>query len=362
MGLFRKKQDKKPAELFWNWFVKNEHRFKDAIGNTEKAHVFLDELITQMKPFNPWLKALAGPYDEKTLELIITADGDIALFCKVEELVAAAPAISNWRITAHKPSIGMEPMSIEMFGHQFNSDNMSFYPLTDPQFPDEISIVIVHADYNEDEDANFQTAGMIYLENALGELNTATMIDKYEVSRPPSPGENVELIPLAKLDGYLKWREKEFVEKYANKEAIRPVENWGVLEAEDREGKPMFATIDSGFRGWEYMAAYPWLVQVDIDYKGDSKGLPDKKQMGALQDIEDELIQKMKAMPSVIFLGHHTHDNRRSIFIHTDDYNPVSKVMHAYIESAKTEYKIVFFIRKDKYWQNMAFFYDAIEE
>jgi hypothetical protein len=362
MGLFKKKQEKPPAQIFWNWFVKNEHRFKDAVGNTNKAHVFLDELITQMKPFNPWLKALAGPYDDKRFELIITADGDIALFCKVDELVQAAPALPNWLITAHKPSIGMEPMSIEMFGHRFSTDNMSFYPVIDPNYPDEINIVIVHPDYTEDEDGNFQTAGMIYLENALGELNTATMIDKYELSRVPPPEEQVELIPLAKLDGYLKWREKEFVEKYANKDAARPVESWGVLEAEDREGKPMFATIDSGFRGWEYMAAYPWLVQVDIDYKGSEKGLPDKKQMEQLQQIEDDLVQKLTGMSSVLFLGHHTHDNRRSIFIHTDDYYPVSKIIHEYIDNNTSSYKPVFFIRKDKYWQNMAFFYDAIEE
>lgn len=361
MGLFKKKE-KTPAESFWNWFVKNEHRFKDAIGNTDKAHLFLDELINQIKPFNPWLKALAGPYDEKRFELIITADGDIALFCKVEELVQAAPAVANWLITAHKPSIGVEPMSIEMFGHRFSSDNMSFYPVTDDQFPDEISIVITHPGYNEDEDGNFQTAGMIYLENALGELNTATMIDKYEVSRPPSPEENIELIPLAKLDGYLKWREKEFVEKYANREDKRPAESWGVLEAEDREGKPMFATIDSGFRGWEYMAAYPWLVQVDIEYKGDGKGLPNKKQMKDMQQIEDDLVEKMSAMQSVLFLGHHTHDHLRSIFIHTDDYNPVSKIIHAYIDNGNGQYKPTFFIRKDKYWQNMAFFYEAIDE
>ena len=81
-----KKNIPSTAENFWNWFLKNKVRFKKVLNNSQQAQQFLDELITSMKPFNPWFKALAGPFDDKRSELIITSDGDIALFCKVEEL------------------------------------------------------------------------------------------------------------------------------------------------------------------------------------------------------------------------------------------------------------------------------------
>jgi hypothetical protein len=360
--LFGKKKEVNTIDSFWNWFVKNEHRFRKMGTHTNKAHVFLDELIQQMKPYNPWLKALAGPYDKRTFELIITADGDIALFCKVEELVNAAPPLKEWKITAHKPAIGMDKMSIDMFGHTFDAENMSFYPVLDPAYPDEINIVLVHPGFNEEETANFQTGGMIYLENALGELHTATMIDKYEVRGTPLPDEQIELIPLDKLENYLTWREKEFVEKYASRDASRPAESWGVLEAQDKQGKPMFSTVDAGFKNWEYVTAYPWLVQIDIDYTGNENGLPDKRQMSELQQIEDGILELLKSNTSVLFIGHHTHDNLRSIYFHSADYMAVSKIIHHYLENMVSGYKTLFFIRKDKYWQNMAFFYNAIDE
>lgn len=349
-----------PKENFWNWFIKNEHRFKSVAKSNSKASAFMDDLVSQIKPYNQWIKALAGPYDDKRYELIMTSDGDIALFCKVEELVKAAPPIDGWLITAHKPAIGMGNMRIDMHGHQFSSDNMSFYPLQDNNYPDEISIILVHKDYTEEENDNFQSGGMIFLENALGELNTATKIDKYEVRGTPAPQEGIELIPLTKLEDYLVWREKEFVEKYANKEATLPEENWGVLEAQDKNGKPMFTTLNIGFKNWEYRSAYPWLVQIDIDFKGNDKGLPDKKQMEEMQLIEDAILQKVLEITPALFIGHYTHDNRRSIYFHSHDYNTISKVIHHYLDNTVHNYDVVFFIRKDKYWQNMAFFYDAV--
>lgn len=347
--------DKKPAENFWNWFVKNEQRFKKIIDKPDKAGVFLDELIAQMKHFNPWFKALAGPYDDTKYELIITADGDIALFCKVEELVKAAPAVENWVITAHKQPIGMDKMRIDMLGHEFSADNMKFYPVNDPAYPDEIHIVLVHPDYNEEQKNDFQSGGMIYLENALGEVNTATLIDDYEVKGPP--GDGTELIPLLKLEEYLRWREKEFIEKYEKLEAVRPGDGYSVLESEDTAGNPVFATVNTGYKNWDFKAAYPWLVQVDIDFKGSDRGLPDKKQMGELQAIEDQLFKHLSA--DVINVGHDTHNNRRSVYAYAADYKEVSHKIHEYFDTLETEFEVVFFIRKDKYWKNMEWFFNA---
>jgi hypothetical protein len=360
--LFGKKEEADPKKAFWNWFAKNEHRFRNSVNDMDKAHGFLDDLLKQMKPFNPWLKALAGPYGDERFELIITADGDIALFCKVEELVESAPVINGWLITAHKPAIGMEKMSINMFGYKFSSDNMSFSPLKDENYPDEINIVIVHPDFTENEKADFHTAAMIFLENSLGELNTATIIDKYEVRGIPSPVDNAGLVPMAKLEDYLKWREKEFVEKYASLDGSRPPENWTVLEAEDGKGKLMFSTIDTGFKNWEYRSAYPWLVQIDIDYKSNENGLPDKKQMQELQQMEDEISGRLQANIPVLLIGHHSYENRRSIFYYTADHTGVSKIIHHCLDNTVIGYKTAFFVRKDKYWQNMSFFFDAIDE
>src|SRR5262249_42358912 len=162
----------------------------------------------------PYLKALAGPYSGDKYELIITADGDIALFCKVEELINAAPNVEYWVLTAHKPALGFEGISIDLYGKEFSTLTTQFYPIVMEDYPDEVSIILTHGDYDKKEDNHFQAGGMIYLENGLGEVNTATKIDHYETGPAPSPGEGIETIPIVKLADYLNWREKEFVERY----------------------------------------------------------------------------------------------------------------------------------------------------
>jgi hypothetical protein len=357
--IFGRRKEKNSVENFWDWFKKNEHQFRKVMSDSEKAQIFLSELIEQIKPFNPWLKALAGPYDDKRYELIITADGDIALFCKVEELVQAAPTINGWILTAHKPGIGLEKMRVDMGDREYSSDNMKFYPVQEADYPDEIKIVLTHPDYNEEEKENFQQGGIIYLENALGELNTATLIDSCEVKGIPGP--DIELIPLGKLEDYLKWREKEFIEKYEKLEAERPEDIFNVLEAQDSNGLPVLATINTGYAEWKFKAAYPWCVQVDIDYKGEENGMPDKKQLEELQEIEDQLLKELEET-HLIYLGHDTHNNRRTIYAYGHEYNIVSKKIHQYLENANWDYPIVFFIRKDKYWRNMEWFFNASEK
>jgi hypothetical protein len=356
----KKADDRDPAIAFWDWFVKNEKRFKEALTDAQTADKFLDQLIDKMKPFNPWLKALAGPFDKNTYELVITADGDIALFCKVEELVKAAPPIEGWIITAHKPPIGVE-MKINMYNYHFDKENMQFYPITDERYPDEVSIVLTHADYREDKDSEFQGGGMIFLENALGEIQTATLVDSYKVGGLPPSDSGIELISLTKLEGYLNWREKEFVEKYVNLERSRPEDAYQVMEATDKEGNPIIATINTGYKGWEYMSAYPWRLQIDIHFKGDSRGLPDRRQMKELDTIENEIIEKLDEDDLVLYVGHDTHNGLRSIYMYTDNYNKVSKLLHDYFDSVNWGYEMTFFIKKDKYWKEMDFFFSAPE-
>lgn len=357
--LFRKKQTQSPTDIFWNWFVNNKDRFRRVFNNQQKAHKFIDELVEQLETIHPSLKALAGPYDDKQFELIITADGEIACFIKVEEAVASAPKFDDWIITAHKPAIGLDKISTNMYGYDFSSDTMQFYPSIETEYPDEVNIVLVHKDYKEEENKEFQTGALIFLDNALGEINVATKIDSCEV-KPLVRG--VELIPLTKLEEYIKWREKEFLEKYEKKKIVVPYEQpWGVLEAEAKNGLPIIATISSEFKEWEYKAAFPWLVQVDIPFKGNDRGFPDDNQMKEMQEIEDQLLDLLK-QTDLIYLGHETHNNLRSVFSYTSDYKTVSKIIHAFLEENKSKYPISFFIQKDKYWRTMNWYFNATEK
>ena len=264
--------------------------------------------------------------------------------------------MKDWKVTAHKPPMGWDSMKINMYGHEFSSDNMKFYPRQDPNYPDEIKLTLTHPEYNEEEKERFQTGGTVFLENALGEVNTATLIDSYQVRGLPE--DDVELIPLTKMEEYLRWREKEFIEKYEKLDAKKPEESYNVLESQDEAGKPVFATINSGYKNWEFRAAFPWCLQIDIDYKGNENGMPDKAQSQSLQEIEDQLLELL-APADIIFIGHQTHNHRRTIYAYCSDYNVVSRQIHQYIEASKWVFDIAFFIKKDKYWRNMEWYFNA---
>jgi len=349
------------ATAFWQWFVENEHRFRELEKNdSDQALAFLEELIQQMQPFNPWLKALAGPYNNESFELIITADGDMAMFCKVEELVNAAPIVENWVFTAHKPALGFENISIDLYGLDFSAATTNFYPIVQEDYPDEVSIVLTHTEYNKELDDHFQAGGMIYLENGLGEVNTATKIDHYETGPLPAEGDGTETIPISKLADYLNWREKEFIEKYESVPTEKP-DIFHLLEAEDRDGKLILVTVNMDCKYWDLKPAFSWLLQVNINYTGDDGGFPFEEQLMQLQSLEEEMVSLLPE-DRTVFAGNKTYDNCRNIYFYVNEYKTTSALLNDYIENKETDLEIVFFIKRDKYWRTMEQYFNLPTE
>ena len=359
---FRTENDIQQAgNAFWRWFVENEYRFRTLQkSDADQALQFLEELIQQMQPYNPWLKALAGPYNSEGYELIITADGDIALFCKVEALIQLAPAVAHWTFTAHKPALGFEAISIDLYDVEFNAGTTSFYPVAQDNFPDEVSIVLTHADYNVEQDDHFQAGGMIYLENGLGEVNTATKIDHYETGPVPSEADGVDIIPIVKLAEYLNWREKEFIGKYESILSNKP-DLFHLFEAEDKEGRLMLITVNMDCRYWEMKPAFSWLLQVNINYTGDETGFPTEAQLIDLQSLEEEMLDLLPDN-GFIFAGNRTYDNCRNIYLYVNEYQMPSLLLNRYIETRSTDLEILFFIKRDKYWRAMETYFNLPTE
>ena len=356
------------AKAFWDWFVQHEAVFRQSGNDTETNLNFVEELVNKMKLFNPWLKALAGPFDKnkEKFELIITADGEISLFCKVEELVQKAPDIPHWIITAHKPPLGFEEIKLEVHGRNFNASNTHFYPVVYEEYPDEVNIMLTREDFNEEEDIRFQNAGMIFLENGLGEINVSTRIDHYETGPEPAPGSNIEIIPITKLPDYLNWREKEFVEKYGNGLAAKPEDDFHLLEAEDKDGNPLLLLLDAGFKDWTAKQSYPWLVLIEVYFGNDAprgkSGLPPEELLLETEELENEIIDFIPADGTVYYIGHKIYDNTRTIYFYAQDYKQMSILLHHFLESREFKYETSFFIRKDKYWREVGHFFKLMDQ
>jgi hypothetical protein len=341
---------------FWQWFSKNQDHF-DQLNetNAEEAPARLNEIVEELKKYDPWFKALLGKYDDTSSELVITADGDIALFVKVEQFIEQAPALTGWRFTAHKPPLGFDEISIEMHGKTFSVDTVNFYPLIDPVYPDRVSIVFTHNEYDESKAEDFQTAASIYIQNALGELNTATEIDHYDIRS--EPGDKSIMIPVAKLNDYLTWRAKEFVEKYDHASIKLPEELFYTIEGQDASGNIMMAIAVASYEHWDYKPVYCWWIRIEMEYAEAENGLPAPGTLQLLQDTEEKAVQLLTRQAGIIYTASKTFRGCRTIYFYAKNYRDSSLLLYDFCEKAGGELELGFFIEKDKYWQNMEEFF-----
>jgi hypothetical protein len=203
-------------------------------------------------------------------------------------------------------------------------------------YPDEISISLTHTDYRDPKDyPAILNGALIFLDNCLGELNTACRIDYFDLV-PEDSVDQQDLIPIEKLESYLTWREKEFLQKYEN------------LEGE-QDDKPVVAVVNQAWAEWPYKPVFSWLIRIEIKFQGNEDGLPSQEQIEQIQGLEDGVIEKLD--PSkVCVVGRVTSDHLSILYIYSNEYKDCSRNVFEFTRTYSGEMEIDYFISKDKYW------------
>lgn len=347
----KKEQPIRSYEDFWAWFQTNELKFYAIVKsgkNPEKD--FFDKLSPKLEELKDGFFYMSGMLDDNTAELVLTPDGMIKNIVFVEELVEAAPTIPNWKFTALKPALEIENVRIDMAGYSFDSENLSFYPMDNSNYPDEVDIVIVHNDYNEEDKSTITNGTYIFLDNYLGELNSVTTIDSLKVI--PKEKAEKELIPISKLKNYLIWREKEFVEKYSGSRYNTDSYTYSCLEAELKNGRPLVAIVNRTLLEWDSQASHPWILEVEIKYDGDNNGMPDDETYEFLNNFEEEIMLDLKDFEGYLNIGRQTADNSREIYFACKDFRKPSKILYELTKKYSGQLDLTYDIYKDKYWRS----------
>ena len=363
MGLINSILGKKDVAIksyadFWNWFEKNEKDFFEAVmskgENIEKD--FFDKLSPKLGELKEGYFFLAGMMNDTTAELVLTADGNIKNIVFVEELVHAAPKLTNWKFTALKPAIDINNLGIQMNGFTFDKDNLFFYSNDENEFPDKIDITIVHLDCTKENEAIVTNGTFIFLDNYLGELHFTENIDRINVIGTAEA--NKELVPIEKLKDFLIWRQKEFVEKYEGVRHDTENDGYASLEATLNNGMPLMAVINSTLFEWDAKPSHPWIVAIRIGYNGeDNNGFPDSEMFNLLNEIEDDfLMVKLKDSEGYLNLGRETADSLREIYFACKDFRKPSIVLEEIKKQFASQVDIEYEIYKDKYWQSFSRF------
>ncbi len=335
---------------FWNWFSKNQKKFFRTVKHHNNIEVdFFDKLSPKLEELKEGYYFVTGMMEDEIAELIFTADGTIKNFVFIEELVSAAPKISNWKFTAHKPALDIEDVSISIAGYEFNAQNLFFYSNELKEYPDEIDITIIYDHYHEKDKAVITNGVFIFLDNFLGELDFAINVDAVSIKDKSSATESI--VPIAKLKDFLNWRRKEFVEKYDGLRYNTENDNYAILEAELKSGNNLVATINTDLLDWDSKASHPWVVKVDLQY-GDngSHGMPDKETMVILEKIEDDILVELKDHEGYLAIGRQTAEGVRELYYCCKDFRKPSKVLHHIFQKYNNDMAMDYEIFKDKYW------------
>lgn len=356
MGFFSKLTGKQKAQSinsiadFWDWFQQNQEGFYTALKNGDQLEKnFFDHLSEKLKQLNNACFFLAGMVNDNTADLIFTADGVLKNMPFVEELVAAAPSIPNWKFTALKPEMNIDNLGIDMQGYKFNKDSLHFFATQTEQYPDEIDITIVYDNWDENNKETITNGVYIFLDNYLGELEFATQIDRINVSGHNQSTQ--ELIPIEKLKDYLLWRSKEFLEKYDGVKHNTQDDKYAMFEATLEGGYPLLAVMNTDLVEWDSKASHPWMCNIIFHFEANDNGLPNQRDYDLLNNIEDHLIAKLRDEEGFLNIGRETAKGEKEVFFACKDFRKPVKVFTEIQEQYGKHFKIDYSIYKDKYWK-----------
>lgn len=352
--LFGKKEETAFTEKdFWAWFVHNEKTFVKALQSHENVEeTFINPLYQKLELLEKDLFFLAGMQSDTVAELIITADGNVKRMVFAEQLISQAPTLPNWNFTALKQA--QDANTISTGGYEFNSEKLSFYANEHKDYPDLIDLVVTHPDYVAEDATYFEMGVGLFLDTCLGELQAATLIDNITVTGTNNAAQ--ELIPLDKLNEYLKWRQKEFIEKYEGTRRNTENDSYASFEARTAEDKRIIGICNTALMDWEAKASHPWVAKLLIAYSGDEYELPSKADMAILDEIEDAITAELKDIDGYLNVGRTTGTNLRTVYFGCKEFRKPSLVLYNIKQQYKKKYNIEYYIFKDKYWNSMDIF------
>lgn len=167
-----------PHEKFWQWF--DAHQDQLLNFELDRERIF-DELSGQLNCVHPELTFEFGPKEYRR-EFVISAGGIKVAFPAVTSLVAAAPKLDRWHITAFRPR--RTPINrVQIRDKCFDPDDVEFSLLTNGSL---VGLQLFISGFKED-DRTLKQIGYLMLDDALGECDVETKVGLIQMLPSESP-------------------------------------------------------------------------------------------------------------------------------------------------------------------------------
>jgi hypothetical protein len=182
---------------FWRCFLDHRAEFAKA-GSIDDP--VCDVILDALQRVNPglWFEFCTNP---GVHEFIVSAEGKRALFPLVEEIVAKAPEMEEWKIFALKPKLGFPVWNI-WEGHEVAIADVVFLPVFH-QETRELGLQLFVDGLNEDNKDDAHNALLRAIDHGLGERRFADEVRATWVHPLSELPEGRLAVPLVELEAYL---------------------------------------------------------------------------------------------------------------------------------------------------------------
>lgn len=336
---------------FWLWFQNNSVQFNKILngeGDIEKD--LFNKLTDQLSQIRDGYWFYLDISSNGDTELVFTADSVVENIVFIEELVDAAPEVDGWNFIALKPASSVDD-DIELNGLIFNKDNIMFYLDQDSKYPDQLNLIISYSDLNDKNRTNAINGVQLFLDNILGELDFATLVDSISIITEDQADK--KLISISKLkevvDSYkldLLDRSKDL--RYSNSKE----DDNSCLEGTLQNDMPIIAAINSSRLRWDHQGSHPWVLVLTSTYTGGESGMPFQETYDLMDSIENEIISKLTVNDGYLLIGRETANGSRDTYFTAVEFRKLSKVLHSVVDTYKDRLDMRFNIYKDIHWKS----------
>jgi hypothetical protein len=177
---------------FWLWFTNHASEISAIQTGTEPI---LDQLEIALKQVHPSLTFEIGLKTNDQCELVLSANGAKIAFPAVKSLVATAPPLAGWIITAFRQP-QERPYKVQYEGFELSPDEIWFSMTPDGKL---ISLTLYIRGLTPGNENRAAGAAFILLDHVLGEYDVETKIGAIQRLPLPNDPERQGLRPLSKL-------------------------------------------------------------------------------------------------------------------------------------------------------------------
>ena len=186
-----------PQKRFWKWFVDNANSLAAVRNGNDPILQKLDRELRKVHPNLNFEMGLGGLSDDDQLAFIVSANGILSAFPAVEQLVACAPTLSNWKIIAFRQPKGKGVVPEILYQNFLRKEEDVWFSYK--QRMNQVDLIIYIRDLSPSNAKQAIGASLIHLDNELGEYLAATGIGFFDFKPLPDNPAARGFLPLTEI-------------------------------------------------------------------------------------------------------------------------------------------------------------------